>query len=77
MLRSGLLVTAVHRLLIDVASLVVEHRRSSWGPHASLLHSMWGLPRPGLGPQTLLWQVDSYSLNHQGSPKNLLFIMAA
>ena len=53
--EQGLLFVAVHRLLIVVASLVVEHglqvrRLNSCGTRAQLLHSMWDLPRPGLEP---------------------------
>ena len=49
----GLLFIAVRRLLIAVASLVVEHGRqahglSSCGTRAQLLHGLWDLPGPGL-----------------------------
>ena len=36
------------RLLIAVASLVVEH--GLWVTQAQLLLSMWDLPRPGIEP---------------------------
>ena len=57
----GLFFVVVCRLLIVVASLVLEHRLqggwassvvayslSSCGTLAQLLHSMWNLPRPGI-----------------------------
>ena len=37
----------------------LERRLSSCGTQASLLRGMWNLPRPGLGPCPLHWQVDS------------------
>ena len=46
----GLLFVAVHELLIEVASLVAEHRLSGCGARAWLLRGMWDLPGPGLEP---------------------------
>ena len=36
---------------------------------------MWNLPGPGIETSSLHWQVDSYPLRHQGSPR-LLFEFA-
>ena len=47
-----------------------EHRLSSCGSLAELLHSMWDLPDQGSKPCLLHWQADSYPLHHQGSPGN-------
>ena len=33
-------------------SWALEHRLSSWGARASLLHGMWDLPGPGLEPMS-------------------------
>ena len=41
--KQGLAFIAVHRFLLAVASLIVEHRLSSCG-------SMWNLPGPGIEP---------------------------
>ena len=41
---------AVGKLLIEVASLVVEHGLSSCHPPAQLPHNMWNLPGPGIEP---------------------------
>ena len=51
----GLLFVVVRRLLIAVASLVVEHglsacRLSSCGAQVLLLRGMWDLPGPGIEP---------------------------
>ena len=51
----GPLFIAVRGPLTIAASLVVEHRLqmrrlSNCGSRAQLLHDMWYLPRPGLGP---------------------------
>ena len=57
----GSSLVAVRRLLIAVASLVerglssciswaLEHRFNGCGAWASLLPSMWNLPRPGIEP---------------------------
>ena len=37
-------------ILFAEASLVAEHRLSTCGARASLLHSMWDLPGPGIEP---------------------------
>ena len=60
-------------LLNAVASLGADHRLSSCGTQAWLLHIMWDLLRPGLKPVSLHWQVDSYPLCHQGSPDSPTF----
>ena len=69
----------VWRLLVDVASLAVEHRfqahslqwlscagSRAW---AQELPGRWNLPRPGTEtmPCPLHWQLDSDPLHHQGS----------
>ena len=41
---------AVGKLLIAVASLVVEHGLSGCHPRAPLPHNMWNLPGPGIEP---------------------------
>ena len=47
----GLLFVAVRRLLIAVASLVVEHGlQGTRGFSSCVLRGMWDLPRPGLEP---------------------------
>ena len=46
----GYSLVAVHRLPIEVASLVAEHRLGSCGTWALLLQSMWDLPGSGLEP---------------------------
>ena len=69
----------VHKLLIELGSLVVEHglqgvwaqylqlqaleHRLSSGTWAWLLFGMWDLLDPGLNPCLLHRQVDSLSLN--------------
>ena len=71
----------MHGLLTAVAPLAVEHRLqgiwasvvavcrlNSRGTWAALLHSMWDLPRLGIGLCLQHWQADSLSLSHQGSP---------
>ena len=40
----------VARGLSSCVSQALEHRLSSCGTWASLLHGMWDLPRPGIGP---------------------------
>ena len=47
----------------------LEPRLSSCHAWPLLLHNMWNLPRPGIEPMSPAWQVDSYPLYHQGSPK--------
>ena len=42
---------------------------SSRGPWAWLLQGRWDLPGPGVEPYPLHWQVGSYPLDHQGSPR--------
>ena len=46
--NGGYSLVAVHGLLIAAVSLVAEHRLSSCGAWAELLHGMWDLPRPGI-----------------------------
>ena len=46
----GPLFIVVRGPLTIAASLVAEHRLSSCGSQAYLLHGMWDLPRPGLEP---------------------------
>jgi len=44
-----------HRLLAVVSlasAFVLEHRLSSCGAWASLVHGMWDLPRPGIEPMS-------------------------
>ena len=48
------------------------HRLSSCGAWAQLLRGTLNLPRPGIEPCPLNWQVDSCPLNHQGSPPHVL-----
>ena len=68
MISGGYSLVVVPRLLIAVASLVVEkgsrvqtpeHRLSSGGAWAELLRGMWDLPGPGIKPCLLHWQEDS------------------
>ena len=63
----GYSLVAVHRLPIEVASLVAEHRLGSCGTWALLLQSMWDLPGSGLEPWShlLYWQLDSLPLSCQ------------
>ena len=70
----GLLFVVAHGLLLVVASLIVEHgsRCSSSVVVARGLSCpvAYGIfPDQGVNPCPLHWQVDSYSLNHQGSPR--------
>ena len=51
----GLLIAAAslvkeHRLQGLRASVVAAHGLSSCGTQAELLHGVWNLPRPGVGP---------------------------
>ena len=66
-----LLLLAVHRLLILVASLV-EHRLQGAGlvvgAQAYLPLACRIFPEQGLNLCPLHWQVDSQPLDHQGSP---------
>lgn len=57
------------------ASVAAVFWFSSCGTWALLPRSMWDLPRSGWNPYTLYWQVDSQTLNHQGSPRWLLGIL--
>ena len=50
-----------HRLLIAVASLVLEHRLSCSVARGMFLDQ-------GLNPRPLRWQADSCPWHHQGSP---------
>ena len=50
------------------ASVVVGCGLTSFGTRAQLICSLWTLPGPGIEPMSLLWQMDSYPLCHQGSP---------
>ena len=70
----GLLILAMGRLLVAVASLVSEHRLQSAGSVA-VEHGLsccvtceifWD---QGLNPRALHWRAYSYPLDHQGSPK--------
>jgi len=79
----GYSLVAVHGLLNAVASLVVEQglqgarasavaahglsRCSSWSLEHKL-NGMWNLLNQGSNLCLLLWQADSLSLRHQGSP---------
>ena len=77
--EQGLLFVAVHRLLIVMASLVVEHRLCGAGSvavaHRLSRSTVRGVfPGQGLNPCPLRWQVDSYPLGHQGSPV-ILFLL--
>ena len=64
--KRGCSLVAVHRLLIALAypmhyagSRAFECQLSGCGAQALLLHGMWGLPKPGIEPVSLNWQVDS------------------
>ena len=58
--------------LSSCSSRALDHRLSSCGSWAQLLHGMWISLDQGWNPCPLHWQADSYSLYHQGSPQ-LLF----
>lgn len=47
----------------------LECRLNSCCTQAYLLHGKWDLPLSGIKPCPLHWQMDSQSLDHQGSPK--------
>ena len=51
----------------------LEHSLNSCGAQASLLCSMWDLPKQGLNPCRLHWQADSLPLIHQGNPHSYIF----
>ena len=56
-------------LLIEVASLVVEHEVFvSHGAKTQLLHGEWDGPGPGIKPVSLHGHADSLGLDHYGSP---------
>ena len=71
-----LLFVAVHGLLISGASLVAEPRLWSMGS-VVVAHGFRGslacgiFPGQGSNPCPIHWQVDSYPLYHQGSPRPL------
>ena len=50
------------------ASVVVGCGLTSFGTRAQLICSLWNLPGRGIETMSLLWQMDSYPLCHQGSP---------
>ena len=74
----------VHTVLIVVAffgcrtrarscsSWALQHRLSSCGARAYLLHSMWDLPRPGIEPMSPALVGKFFTNQHQGSPHLLL-----
>ena len=76
--KQGLLFIGLHRLLDVLASLVVEHTLYSAGSGA-VPHGLRGseasgiLPDQGWNPCPLHWQLDSYPLDPQGSPRTSLF----
>ena len=63
---------AVARGLCSCSPQALEHRLSSYGTWAQLLHGTWDLPGQELDPCLLHWQADSSPLSHQGSPKQIL-----
>ena len=70
--EQGLLFVAVRWLLIEVASLVAEHRLESIGsvatvPGLSCSMTCGIFPDQGWNPHPLHWQADSLPLDHQGS----------
>ena len=46
----------------------LEHRLRRGVARAQLPRGTQGLPGLGVGPCLLHWQVDSYPVDHQGSP---------
>ena len=81
----GLLFVSVHRLLIAVALLVVEHGLwgtqasvaaarglSSCGTQAQLLRGMWNLPGTGIKPMSPALAGKFQPPDHQGSPDLIL-----
>ena len=67
-------------LLIEVASLVAEHGLWSFdwvvGVHRLICPVSCGIfTDQGLDPCALRWQMDSYPLDHQGSPRNDLVLL--
>ena len=73
----GYSAVAVHWLLIAVASRcraqALDHRPSSCGAQAWLLHSMQDLPGLGINRCLLHWQEDSLPLSHHVSPTKYIF----
>ena len=53
---------------LSSAARPLEHGLSSCGARARLLHGLWGLPRSGIRPPFLHWQVDSSPLSLRGGP---------
>ena len=66
--EQGLLFVAAGGFFIAEASLVVEHGLQQLWCLGFAVPPQWNLPRPGIEPVSLHWQVDSYPLHHQGSP---------
>ena len=73
--EQGYSLVVVRGLLVVVASLAVGHRL--WGTQASVVvvrglscleACQISVPGPGIKPVPPHWQVDSYPLDHQGSP---------
>ena len=77
--QAGLLFLVVHRLLIAVTALVVEHRLQGVWASVGVVHRLscsvprGVLPNQGLNSCSLHWQADSQPLAHQGSPILLTF----
>ena len=69
MVNEGYSLVLVHGLLIEVASLVAEHRLQAHGLSCGGIFL-----DQGLNPCPLHWQVDSYPLEHQESLKVLISI---
>ena len=70
--EQGLLFVAVRWLLIEVASLVAEHRLESTGSVATVQGLSCSMtcgifPDQGWNPCPLHWQADSLPLDHQES----------
>ena len=74
----SLFIVAVHRLLIAVASLIVEHRLQGAGSAVAAnglcCATACGIfPDQGSNPCPLHWQVDSLPLSHQTSLPSVSF----
>lgn len=54
--------------LSSCSSWALEHKLCSCSTQASLLHSMWDLPRPGIEPVSPTLVAYSLTLSPQGSP---------
>ena len=70
--EQGLLFVAMCWLLIEVASLIAEHRLESTGSVAAVHGVSCSMTRgifldQGWNPCPLHWQADSLPLDHQGS----------